>query len=87
MTLSNGSRSDIAHYIPLVWFDVKVSGSLVGGSAGTVNRGIERYTRVSNLVDAFLVGIRGNTTTTANTNISSTDPIAPVAVETNPRGR
>ena len=83
ITLSNGSRSDIAHYTPLVWFDVKVSGSLVGGSAGTVNRGIETYVHAGNLLNLFLSGISTTTTTTANTNTTADEPTATVNVNTN----
>lgn len=80
LILSNGSRTDIAHFIPLVALDVRVSGAMIAGNAGTVNRGVETYVHAGSLVNLFLSGIATSTTTTATTNTTSTTPVANVDV-------
>lgn len=81
LVLSNGSTT-LAPLtaISLVALDVRVSGAMIAGNAGTVNRGVETYVRAGNLVNLFLSGIATSTTTTPTTTTTSTTPVANVDV-------
>jgi hypothetical protein len=54
--------------IDLVALDVRVSGAMVGGTSSTVNRKLESYINGTSVVNAFLSGFKGYTTTTSSTN-------------------
>jgi hypothetical protein len=87
LILSNGSVTlSPTTAIPLVFLGVRVSDARISSTAGTVNRGVERYVESGNLLNAFLAGIKSNTTNTATTTTTSTRPTATITVTTNPQG-
>ena len=54
--------------IDLAALRVRVSGAMVGGTSSTVNRKLESYINSTSLVNIFLSGFKGYTTTTSSTN-------------------
>jgi hypothetical protein len=73
--IGSDARLSLEHYsvstgqpIDLVSLDVRISGAMVGGTSSTVNRKIEDYINNVSIVNAFLSGFKGYTSTTASTN-------------------